>query len=85
MKLYVDMFGEFTIYADGEPAFQYEGRTRKLWNLLQYLLIKRGTMVPQSELIKIARLDGRKGKPENSLKNLIYRLRSLLENSDLPK
>lgn len=85
MKLYVDMFGEFTIYADGEPAFRYEGRTRKLWNLLQYLLIKRGTMVPQSDLIVIAHLDGRKGKPENSLKNLIYRLRSQLENSDLPK
>lgn len=85
MKLYVDMFGEFTIYADGEPAFRYEGRTRKLWNLLQYLLIKRGTMVPQSDLIAIAHLDGRKGKPENSLKNLIYRLRSQLENSDLPK
>lgn len=85
MKLYVDMFGEFTIYADGEPAFWYEGRTRKLWNLLQYLLIKRGTMVPQSDLIAIAHLDGRKGKPENSLKNLIYRLRSQLENSDLPK
>jgi DNA-binding SARP family transcriptional activator len=85
MKLYVDMFGEFTIYADGEPAFRYEGRTRKLWNLLQYLFIKRGTMVPQSDLIAIAHLDGRKGKPENSLKNLIYRLRSQLENSDLPK
>lgn len=85
MKLYVDMFGEFTIYADGEPAFQYEGRTRKLWNLLQYLLMKRGTMVPQSDLIAIAHLDGRKGKPENSLKNLIYRLRTQLENSNLPK
>ena len=85
MKLHIEMFGEFTIYVDGEKNFQYEGRTRKLWNLLQYLLVNRNRPVPQAELFSIAHLDGKKGKPENSLKNLIYRLRGLLEESDLPK
>ena len=84
MKLHIEMFGEFTIYVDGEKNFQYEGRTRKLWNLLQYLLVNRNRPVPQAELFSIAHLDGKKGKPENSLKNLIYRLRGLLEESDLP-
>ena len=35
MKLHIEMFGEFTIYVDGEKNFQYEGRTRKLINPLQ--------------------------------------------------
>lgn len=50
MKLHIEMFGEFTIYVDGEKNFQYEGRTRKLWNLLQYLLVNRNRPVPQAEL-----------------------------------
>ena len=66
MKLHIEMFGEFTIYVDGEKNFQYEGRTRKLWNLLQYLLVNRNRPVPQAELFSIAHLDGKKGKPENS-------------------
>ena len=70
MKLHIEMFGEFTIYVDGEKNFQYEGRTRKLWNLLQYLLVNRNRPVPQAELFSIAHLDGKKGKPENSV---IYR------------
>ena len=51
MKLHIEMFGEFTIYVDGEKNFQYEGRTRKLWNLLQYLLVNRNRPVPQACLL----------------------------------
>ena len=85
MNFTVDMLGEFTIYVDGKAMFCYEGRTRKLWNLLQYLLICRDRMVPQEELIEISHLHGTEGRADNSLKNLIYRLRRILENSDLPK
>lgn len=85
MKLHVDMFGDFVIYVDGAEAFRYEGRTRKLWNLLQYFLINRNRKIPQAELFSIAHLRGNSVQQENSLKNLIYRLRHMLEESNLPK
>ena len=54
------------------------GRMRQLYNLLEYLVVHRGENVSQSTLIDTLWSDEGSDNPANALKNLIYRLRTLL-------
>lgn len=85
MELYIKTFGKFCILIDGKPAFEYTGRTKKLWNLLEYMIVNRNAQTTQKDLIKVAGLTTRSDCPENALKNLMYRLRLLLAESNLPE
>lgn len=84
MELHVKMFGEFEISLEDKSAFEYIGRTKKLWNLLAFLILNRNNGISQENLIQVAQLGEKSDRPENALKNLMYRLRNLLEESGLP-
>lgn len=59
-------------------------RAHKLWNLLQYLILHRGSDIPAEELADLLWPAGESDDPQNALKNLIYRLRGVLEKAGLP-
>jgi DNA-binding SARP family transcriptional activator len=81
----VQMFGTFAVYYNGEVVLTENSRNNKVIFLLQYLLVRHGQYVKQSELMNKLRIDEEEHfDPAHTLKNLVYRLRKLIEASDLP-
>ncbi len=83
--LKVTTFGRFMLEYDGKVFNDSTGRTKQVWSLLQYLIINRSRTITQDELISILWESGSSDNPTNALKNLVYRLRSILTSSELPK
>jgi DNA-binding SARP family transcriptional activator len=61
-----------------------EGRSRKVWTLLEYLLINRRRDLSQDDLVELLVRDDRSANPANIIKNIVYRLRNLLDEYGLP-
>lgn len=81
----VEMFGSFQVFYDGTPIVSKDARNSKVLQLFQYLLCRRGNLVPQEDLIDVL-LGGKEcGNPVSVLKNLVYRLRKLLEEHGAPR
>lgn len=81
----VEMFGSFQVFYDGTPIVSKDARNSKVLQLFQYLLCRRGSLVPQEDLIDVL-LGGKEcGNPVSVLKNLVYRLRKLLEEHGAPR
>lgn len=59
-------------------------RAHKLWNLLEYLILHRDGDIPAERLADLLWPDGESDDPQNALKNLIYRLRTVLEKAGFP-
>lgn len=79
--LYIEMFGGFQVFLDAEPIITKESRNSKVLQLMQYLVCNHGRMVPQDELIGVIIGSEECENPVGTLKNLVYRLRKLLESS----
>lgn len=80
----VSMFGGFSIQA-GEGRLQDTvARTHQLWHLIEYLITFRSKSITQEELIAVLWPEGGIDNPANALKNLVYRVRSLLSSHGLP-
>jgi len=80
----VDMLGDFTVTAilqDGTEHCLTErlGRSRKLWTLLEYLVVHRERCVTQEELIELLWPEGGVENAVGSLKLIIHRLRNGME------
>lgn len=79
--LEVKMFGEFSISANGKSVSDNDNRSRKIWSLLAYLIMNRGKVVKQSELIQILWDEDDRGvNPIGALKTLFYRARTELDH-----
>ena len=52
-KLKITMFGEFSISCNENAISEHSKRSKKLWLLLQYLLVNHTRSVTQSELIDV--------------------------------
>lgn len=79
-RLTIHMLGEFSIKTERHELIKKESRSKKLWLLISILLLQRGRAVPQSQLIELLWRDADECiDPANSLKNLVYRARLLLE------
>lgn len=78
----ITMFGGFSIRAGENVLSESAGRTRQLWSLLEYLVANRRNDVSQDKLIEILWEDDSCADPANALKNLVYRLRTLLKALD---
>ena len=83
--LKVNMLGTFSIYNSEKILLEDEGKSRKLWNLLAYIIVNRGRKLSPTELPEILCSDERIDDPVKAVKNLVYRLRLLLINSPMPK
>lgn len=79
------MLGGFQAHYGDQPVVTRDARNSKVLHLWQYLLCRRGSMVSQGELIHQLLDDDEGGNPVATLKNLVYRLRKLLEAAQLPR
>lgn len=78
--LQIQMFGDFKLECDGKVLSIGTGRSRQVWSLLEFLLIHRNSDFSIDTLIE-ALWEDEIENPYNALKNLVYRLRSLLSDS----
>ena len=80
--LQVRMFGEFSIRLGDQILTDDVGRIKKVWMLIEYLLVNRKNPVTQDKLIEILWSDEKSDNPVGALKNLVYRARSALKALD---
>lgn len=75
----VKLLGGFSL-SDGEHAVcDSINRTKRLWSLLEYLIVFRKREVSQSDLVKVLWAGADCENPSGALKNLVYRLRIIFE------
>lgn len=84
MNIQIHMLGEFSVSCDGISLGEATGRTRRLWNLLGFLIANRERRFTQAELIAAMWPGGNSENPANALKNLVYRIRSLFCECGIP-
>lgn len=78
-KIKVRMFGDFSISVNGKKFTNFKGNTKRVWLLVQYLLVHRHEAVSIDALVSDLWNGNLCGDPKNALKNLVYRARSLLK------
>jgi DNA-binding SARP family transcriptional activator len=77
--LTISMFGGLELSYGDKKICENTNRSRKLWNLLAYMITHRKRNISQSEFIDILWSQSECTNPESALKNLQYRIRNLLE------
>ncbi len=75
--LRVKMLGDFVLEYGDQYLSGHKGRSKQVWNLLEYLLIHRSKEISPEKLMD-ALWEEDVENPANALKNLVYRLRSML-------
>ena len=75
----ITMFGEFTISNGKEIITDQANRSKKVWTLLEYLIVHRERSVTQKELVDLLWPGSDTKDPINTLKVLMHRVRSLLD------
>ncbi len=80
--LQVKMFGEFSIRLGDRVLTDDVSRIKKVWILIEYLLVNRKSAVPQDKLIETLWNEEDSDNPVGALKNLVYRARSVLKTLD---
>lgn len=78
--LKVRMLGEFSIEYDGNVISDTEGRSKKLWLFIEYLMTFRGREISQNDLIDLLWPDDQNGNPSNTLKTLVHRARTMVDS-----
>jgi len=74
----IRMFGGFSIFVNDECCDQIVAKSKKGMALLQYLILKYDTAAPNYKLIEVLWPNEESSNPENALKTLISRFRSIL-------
>ena len=77
-RLYINMLGQFTLRYGDNVISDQEGRSKKLWLLIEYLVTFRGKEISQNDLIDLLWPDDSHGNPANTLKTLVHRARTLI-------
>lgn len=83
-KLKITMFGEFSISYNENTISEHSKRSKKLWLLLQYLVVHHTRSVTQSELIDILSGEDEGINPVSALKTQVHRLRDILSELQHP-
>lgn len=85
-EIRVTMLGKFTLYGPGlvrPRVISLTGRSKRLWNLIAYLILHRDRGVPAQELIETFWPGGEGINPMSTLQNNISRARNALEELGL--
>ena len=77
-KISVKMLGGFTVRMGDQMLYEADGRTKKVWMLIEYLIANRSHDISQEKLIEALWDDEECDAPFNALKNLVYRARKQL-------
>lgn len=83
-KLEITMLGKFAVACDGIEVITEDNGKNKVISFLQYLLVNRRKTIPQQELIDAVLGKGTYSNPVNTIKNLAYRCRKLLDGAGVP-
>lgn len=78
-NLSISMFGGLEITYGDQLISENINRSRKLWNLLAYIITYRKKNITQGEFIDVFWPDEDTLNPENALKTQLYRIRLLLK------
>lgn len=78
----VTMLGEFTIEYGDSIISDQSNRSKKVWTLLEYIIVHRKRFISQDELIELLWPETNSRDPINTLKVLMYRVRSTLDDLD---
>lgn len=81
MTLYAQMFGSFRLYSEEKELNGDIMRSDMLLRLLAYVLYNREKVLTVQELSEILWPDDGSDNPAGALKNLMYRLRSILKKT----
>lgn len=79
------MLGEFTIAYKDKVISDELNRSKKVWTLLEYLIAFHNKEISQFTLIDVLWPDDSNADPLNSLKTILHRARTLLEEIDYPE
>lgn len=82
--LQITMLGGFRYEASGASLTEPLNHSKKMMNLLAYLIIHSNESVSYSQLIDILWPNSNIQSPAGALKTLLYRLRSAMKSNDLP-
>ena len=82
-NLTIRMFGDFTLYAGGRDFIGYLGNSKKKTELLAYLILNKDKNISANELFEVLWPNDENTNPESSLKTLISRVRTNLEEFSL--
>jgi len=78
-KLYIRMFGEFSLQAGDIQISDHNSRSRNVWLLLAYLLVNRNKVVSRRDLIRILwQNEADLNNPDATLKIVLHRARTTL-------
>ena len=80
----LDTFGGFALSFDGLCLRDDGSRSRKVWNLLSYLILNRERDLGVAELYQLLWQDKDEENPYGALKTLVFRVRRLLEEAGFP-
>lgn len=79
-QLQVCMLGEFSLRCGDNMISDSENRSRKVWNMLAYLICNRERSIPQQKLIDLLwGEDSSSSNPENAMRITMHRARGLLD------
>ncbi|MBQ5702609.1 MAG: winged helix-turn-helix domain-containing protein [Peptococcaceae bacterium] len=81
-QLQINMLGGFSLQYNGKVIDYQSSRSHKLWLILEYLITFRDKEITQNELIELLWGDEFTENPANTLKTLLHRLRTMLEELD---
>lgn len=81
-RILIKMFGKFDVLVNGVSIEPQLNKTKKGQALLQYLLLHRNDAVPNFKLYEALWPNEESSNPENALKTLVSRLRSVLSDCD---
>lgn len=80
----IRLLGEFSIEVNGKIISAEMNRSKKMWQMLQYLIVYRDRKITGQELIELLWPDEQVEKPAYALKTLSYRVRKVLEQLEIP-
>lgn len=76
---YINMLGGCSITCGDKKIDSNSLRSKKIWELLAYLIVYRNKDISQSELIDLVYSEEKSNNPANALKTLMHRVRAALD------
>ena len=77
--LYINLLGSVSLTYKGNIINDQTVRSKKFWQIMEYLITFRGRDVSQLEMLDLIYPEGKSGNPANALKTLMHRIRAELE------
>jgi len=87
-NIWLKMLGGFSIRTEPEGEWvkiDDSGRMKKLWSLVEYLIVHRKRDISTDELIEVFWPDQVSGNPISALRDMVYRARSVFDELNFPQ